>query len=94
MVRLVVETPLADHQISTRVLNFLDHIRKLFFFVLPELVVLLDAGDIEFVLRLRAGRLKRASKNGESGVLDPARHLGVRHVLVQEYTLDEGCIVE
>jgi hypothetical protein len=94
MVRLVVEPPLADDQISTRVLNSLDHIRKLLLFVLPQLVVLLRAGDIELVFRLRAGRLKRASKNGEFGVLDPARHLGVGHVLVQEHTLDEGCIVE
>jgi len=94
MVRLVVESPLADDQISTGVLNSLDHIRKLLLFVLPELVVLFYAGDIELVLRLRAGRLKRASENGEFGVLDPARHLGVGHVLVQEHTLDEGCIIE
>jgi hypothetical protein len=94
MVRLIVESPLADDQISARVLDSLDHIRKLFLFVLPELVVLLDAGDIELMLRLRAGWLKRASQDGEFGIFDPARHLRVGHVLVQEHTLDEGCIVK
>jgi len=94
MVRLIVEPPLADDQVSTTVLDSLDHVRKLLLFVLPEFVVLLDAGDIELVLRLRPGWLKRASEDGKLGIFDPARHLGVGHVLVQEHTLDEGYIVE
>ena len=94
MVRLVVESPLADNQIGTSVLNSFDHVRKLLFFVLPELVILLDAGDIKLVLRLRAGRLKRTSEDGEFSILDPARHLRMGHILVQEHTLDQGCIVE
>ena len=94
MVRFVVESPLADDQISTRVFNSLDHIRKLLLFVLPQLVVLLNAGDVELMLRLRAGRLKWTSEDGQFGILDSARHLGVRHVLVQEHALDEGRVVE
>jgi hypothetical protein len=90
MVRFVVEAPLAYDQVGTRVLHHLDHVRKLFLFVIPEFVVLVHSGDVQFVLRLWAWRLERASEDRQAGIFDGRGHLWVRHVLVDEHALDEG----
>ncbi|KAI6768986.1 hypothetical protein HG531_010090 [Fusarium graminearum] len=47
MVGLVVETPLADGQVSTCILDLLNHLDKLLLFVVLKLLELLDAGDIK-----------------------------------------------
>lgn len=46
MIRLVVESPLANNEVRARVLHALDHIRELRLFVLPQLLVLLHARDV------------------------------------------------
>ena len=90
MICFVIEAPLAYDQVGTCVLHHLDHVRELFLFVIPEFVVLVDSGDVQFVLRLWAWRLERASEDRKAGIFDGRGHLWVRHVLVDEDALDEG----
>lgn len=94
MVCLIIETPLTYDQVRASVLDALDHIRELLLFILAQLLVLLDARDVEFVLRLRPWGLERACQNSDLRVLDAAGHLRVRHVLVDKNTLDEGSVCE
>jgi hypothetical protein len=67
----------------------LDHVQELFPLILSQLLVLFHAFDIQLVLGLGPGRLKRTRQDGQLGVLDRRRHLRVRHVLVDDDTLDE-----
>lgn len=114
MVRLVIETPLADNQIGASVLHPdlrtlarfynvtkiwiyvspLDHVQKLLLLVLSQLLVFLHALNIQLVFRLRPRRFKGTSQNSNLGVSNNRRHLGMRHVLVDDDTLDEGSILE
>ena len=90
MVRFVVETPLAYNQVGTGVLHHLDHVLELFLFVIPKFMVLVDARDVQFVLRLWAWGLERTSEDCKASILDGRGHLWVRHVLVDEHAPDEG----
>lgn len=94
MIRLVVETPLADDQVRARVLDALDHVLKLLLLVLAQLLVLLNARDVELVLRLGPWRLEWTREDGKLGVAHSTGHLRVRHVLVDEDTADELGVCE
>jgi hypothetical protein len=72
----------------------LDHVQELFPLILSQLLVLFHAFDIQLVLGLGPGRLKRTRQDGQLGVLDRRRHLRVRHVLVDDDTLDERRVFE
>jgi hypothetical protein len=94
VVRLVVETPLANDQVGAGVLDLPDHRLESLELVLLQLLELLDRGNVELVLRLRTRGLERAGEDSDFGVLDGTGHLRVRHVLVEEDTADEGCVLE
>jgi hypothetical protein len=72
----------------------LDHIQELFPLILSQLLVLFHAFDIQLVLGLGPGRLERTRQDGQLGVFDRRRHLRVRHVLVDDDTLDERRVFE
>lgn len=71
-----------------------DHVQELFPLILSQLLVLFHALDIQLVLGLGPRRLERTRQDGQLGVLDRRRHLGVRHVLVDDDTLDERRVFE
>jgi hypothetical protein len=64
MIRLIVEAPLANDQIRPSVLHSLDHIRKLFLLIIPQLLVLLHSRNIKFMFRLGPWGLKWTGENG------------------------------
>ena len=94
MVGLVVEAPLADDEVRARVLHLLDHVLELFRLVRLQLLVLLDRGDVELVLRLGPWRFERARQDRDPRVRERARHLRVRHVLVKQDSLNQGCVFQ
>ena len=94
VVRLVVEPPLADDQVGARILDLLDHLLELLRLVHLQLLVLLDARNVQLVLGLGARGLKGASEDGDAGVGEGAGHLRVRHVLVEEDSLDKRRVLE
>lgn len=94
MVGLVVETPLANGKVGTGVLDLLDHLDELVLFVVLQLLELLNAGDVELVLRLGLWGLECARQDGDLGVSHLRRHLGVGEVLVDNDTLDEEGILK
>ena len=72
----------------------LDHLQEFLFLVLSQLLVLLNALDIKLVLCLGPGWLEGTSQNSDLGIPDNIWHLRVREILVDDNTLDEGCIFE
>src|SRR5271154_3258750 len=90
MIRFIVESPLTDDQICASVFDPLDHISKLFLLVVSKLLVLVHAGYVQLVFGFGTGGLEWACENGEAGIFYGGRHLGVRHVFVDEYTFNES----
>ena len=76
------------------VISPLDHLQELLFLVLPQLLVLLDALYIQLVLGLRPWWLEWTGENRNLGVPDSVGHLRVRHVLVDNNTLEQRCVVQ
>ena len=70
VVGLVVETPLADGQRGPGLLDLCHHLVKLLGLVLPQVAVVLDAGHVQLVLRLRLWRLERAGQDGDLHVTE------------------------
>lgn len=94
MVRLIIETPLANDQIRPAVLDHLHHPLKLLLLVLPQLPELLHAADVQMMLGLGTRGLEGAGEDGELGVADNGGHLWVGEVFVDEDTTDEGGVGE
>lgn len=94
VVGLVVETPLANNEVSTGALKLLNHLSELLPLVILELLELLDGGDVELVLGLGLGGLEGASQDSQLGVQDLVGHLRMREVLVDNDTLDEQRVLE
>jgi hypothetical protein len=72
----------------------LDHLQELLFFVLSQLLVLLHTLDIKLVLCLGPRWLEWTSENSNLGISNDVGHLRMREILVDNNTLDEGCIFE
>lgn len=94
MIRLIVETPLADNQICTGILDTFYHLGKFLLLVFAQLVVLIHTRDVQVVLGLWAWGFKGACQDGEACVFDRMRHLGMRHVFVDEHALDQSGVGE
>lgn len=94
VVRLVVKAPLAHDQVRAGVLDLLDHALERLALVLLELAVLLHGANVQLVLRFRPRRLEGARQDRDARVADLARHLGVRHVLVDHHTVHECRVLE
>jgi len=72
----------------------LDHLQEFLFFILSQLFVLLHTLDIKLVLCLGPRWLEWTSKNSNLGISNDVGHLRMREILVDNNTLDEGCIFE
>jgi hypothetical protein len=72
----------------------LDHLQELLFFVLSQLLVLLHTLNVKLVLGLGPRWLEWTSENSNLGISNDVGHLRVREILVNNNTLDEGCIFE
>lgn len=94
MVGFIIETPLADDEVGTRVLDLLDHFGEVLLLHLGELLVVLLLGDIELVAGLGLRGLERASQDGDLGVVEVLGHLGVTHLLVKNDSSDEAGVFE
>ena len=89
MVGLIIETPLAQDNISTRILDFLDHISEEILFHLLKLFVVLSRLDLDTVLGLGLWGLEGASEDHDLGVFDLFAHGGMGEILVDNETLNE-----
>mmetsp|Transcript_27580 Transcript_27580/g.60247 ORF Transcript_27580/g.60247 Transcript_27580/m.60247 type:complete len:315 (-) Transcript_27580:172-1116(-) len=89
MVGLVIETPLADDEVCTRVLALLHHVREVLLLRLPERLELLYGVNVHLVLGLGLRGLERASENGDLCVFDSLVHLRVANVLVEHDTVHQ-----
>lgn len=67
----------------------LDHVKEVLALCFAEGLELLDGVDVELVLGLGLGRLEGAGQDGDAGVLQHARHLGVAEVLVDYDAVDQ-----
>ena len=94
MIRLVVETPLADNKIGTRVLDSPDHIGKLLLFVFLRLLVFCSACDFTLMLRLWPWLPKGASQDRETSVTNGVRYLRAGHASVNGDTFDESGVCQ
>lgn len=75
MVRLVVETPLTDHQIRASVLNALDHILERLLLIISQALVLLHTRNIQLVFCFWPRGLEGTGEDGKFRVADTVRHL-------------------
>lgn len=89
MVSLVIETPLAKHDVGTGVLDLGDHISEVLLLHLIQLLVVLSRLDFETVLGLGLRGLERAGEDQNLSVVDLLLHLRVREVLIENDTLNE-----
>lgn len=94
VVGLIIETPLADDQVGTRLLQLLDHLCELLLLVVLQLLEFLNRCDIKLVLGLGLGRLKGTGQDGQFGIPNFVGHLGVREVLVHDNTSDKQRVLE
>jgi len=72
----------------------LDHLQEFLFFILSQLLVLLHTLNIKLVLCLGPRWLEWTSKDSNLGISNDVGHLRMREILVDNNTLDEGCIFE
>ena len=72
----------------------LDHLQELFFFILSQLLILLHTLDIKLVLGLGPRWLEWTSEDSNLGISNDVGHLRMREILIDNNTLDEGCIFE
>lgn len=89
MIRFIIETPLTDDKVCTAILDLLNHIVKRLPLILAKLFVFVDASDVELVLGLGSWWLKRTGQDSKLGISDCPRHARMRHILVDEDTLDQ-----
>mmetsp|Transcript_104613 Transcript_104613/g.223600 ORF Transcript_104613/g.223600 Transcript_104613/m.223600 type:complete len:384 (-) Transcript_104613:586-1737(-) len=94
VVGLIVEAPLADHEVGARILDVFDLIAEVLLLVLVQLLVVLRRADVEFVLRLGFGRLEGASEDGHLCILDVLLHLRVAEVLIDEDATDQSRLLQ
>ena len=94
MVSLVIETPLAEDDVGTRVLNFLNHISEIFLLHGVQFFVVLGGFNFETVLGLWFWWLEWASEDQDLSVSDLLLHLRMGEIFIKNDTLDELRILE
>lgn len=94
VVGLIVETPLTDDEVGSRILQLLNHLSEFVLLVFLELLELLDRSDIELMLGFGLRRLEGAGQDGQLGILYLIGHLGVREILVDDNTIYEQRVLE
>jgi len=83
MVSFIIEAPLADDQVSTRVFATLDHVVKLVLLNLVEFIVIFSTLDFKSVFGLGLRGFKGAGEDGYFTVFDFGYHLRVTEFLVE-----------
>jgi hypothetical protein len=89
MVGLVIETPLAEHDVGSGVLALLNHVHEVLLLHIIQLLVVCGTLNLKTMLRLWLWWFEWASQDQYLGVLNFLVHLWVREVLVQNDSLDE-----
>lgn len=89
MIGLVIKAPLAQSNVSSRLLNFSHHVNEILLLLIGQLGIVLSIGYIQIVFGLWLGRFKGAGQNGYLGVFETFGHLWMREVLVNKYALNE-----
>lgn len=89
MVRLVIKTPLANDKICTSVLHHLNHLREFLLLVGLKLLIFLNGSDVELMFCFRAWGFEGAGEDSDFRIFDGPGHLWMRHVLVDDDTLDQ-----
>jgi len=82
MVGLVIETPLAENDIGSGVLDSGDHVCEVVLLHLEKLLIICGALDLKTVLGLWLGGLEWAGEDAHLGVSVDLLHLGVRELFV------------
>lgn len=89
MVGLVVETPLAQHDVGTTVLNHLYHVYEVLLLLLVQLLIIISTSDVDVVFGLGLWRLECAGQYCNLSIVDNFLHLGMTDVLVDQYSVDQ-----
>jgi len=83
MVSFIIEAPLADDKVSTRVFATLDHVIKLVLLDLVEFVIVFSSLDFKSVFSLGLRGFKRTGENCYFTVFNFGYHLGMTEFLVE-----------
>ena len=94
MIGLIIESPLTNHQVCTSILDHLDHLCEFLLLIDLEFLVLFNAGNVQLVLGLGPWGLEGAGEDGNLGITNGTGHLRVRHVLVDDDSLNESGVLE
>lgn len=89
MICLIVEAPLAENNVCTRIFNSFNHVCEVILLHLLELFVILNRLDFDTVLGLRFWGFEGTSENNNLCVSDLLHHLRMREIFVDNDTLNE-----
>jgi hypothetical protein len=89
MVGLIVETPLAENNVGSGILDLGDHILEVLLFHVVELFVVSDGFDFKTMLGLGFGWLEWAGEDANLGVLDLLSHLWMREIFIEDDSFDK-----
>merc|ERR1719444_17012 len=92
MVSLIIKAPLADSQTGSSIDDLLNHIFKCLSLVISELLVILDALNIELMLGFWLWGLKWTGQDSNTYILQFFGHLWMREVFVNNNTLDQHTV--
>jgi hypothetical protein len=85
---------LGEYEIRLELDNLLAHGLDLLLLNLEDPVPVLRVGDLNVGLTLSLLVLERAIEEDDARVLDPAPHLGVRHVLVDHHSVEHDRVLD
>ena len=94
MVSLVIEAPLAEHNVGARVLYASDHIGKVGLLHLLKALIVSGSLDLETMLGLWLGWLEWARQDAHLSILSLLGHLRVGELLVDDDALDEAGVLD
>lgn len=94
VVGFIIEAPLTNGEVGTRILQLLNHLRKRLPLVFLQPLEFVNRRDIQLVLGLGLRRLERAGQNGQFRILDFIWHLRMRKVLIHDHTLHKKRVFE
>lgn len=94
MVGFIIETPLAESDVSSDILQFLDHVGEIFLLHFVKLFVIFGRFDFKTMLGLWLWGLKGAGQDGNTCISDALLHLRVREILINDDSLNESCVLD
>lgn len=94
MVGFVIESPLAQNNISSTLFNFLYHIYKVLLFFVGQFLIILCIGNVKVVLSFWLWWFKRTSQNCNLSIGDTFFHLRMREFFVNENSLNQLSLLQ